>query len=183
VVQALLREQQAFRFGLRKIKDGRIVHELEKLARNLASAKAKDEDAPIKALTIRQPWAELILRGRKPFELRTWRTNYRGPLVIHAAAKIDAWDARHFGLDPEKLTTSAFVGFASLLDVRPYTREDARLLKKQRAGYGWFPGNLSWVLKKPRRISPVKAKGQLSLFIVPKDVERRVRRLLSGQGG
>jgi hypothetical protein len=57
----------------------------------------------IKALTIRQPWAELILRGRKPFELRTWRTKYRGPLVIHAAAKVDAWDARHFGLNPENL--------------------------------------------------------------------------------
>jgi ASCH domain-containing protein len=133
----------------------------------------------IKALTIRQPWAELILRGRKPFELRTWRTKYRGPLVIHAAAKIDAWDALHFGLNPENLVTSAFVGFAILSDVRPFTREDARLLKKRRAGYGWFPHNLSWVLKKPRRISPVKAKGQLSLFAVPQSVEHRVRRLLS----
>lgn len=132
----------------------------------------------MKALTIRQPWAELILRGRKPFELRTWRTKYRGLLVIHAAAKMDAWDAQHFGLNPEKLTTSAFVGFAILSDVRPCTRADARLLKKRRAGYGWFPGNLSWVLKKPRRISPVKAKGQLSLFDVPKDVERQIVRLL-----
>ena len=99
----------------------------------------KTNKATIKALTIRQPWAELILRGRKPFELRTWRTKYRGPLVIHAAAKVDAWDARHFGLNPEKLTTSAFVGFAILSDVRPYRRADARLLKKRRAGYGFFP--------------------------------------------
>lgn len=126
----------------------------------------------LKALTIHQPWAELILRGRKPFELRTWRTKYRGPFVIHAAARVDALDACNFGLDPEKLATSAFVGFAILSDVRPYTRADARLLKKRRAGYGWFPGNLSWVLKKPCRISPVKAKGQLSLFDVPKAVER-----------
>jgi hypothetical protein len=88
-------------------------------------------------------------------------------------------DARHFGLNPEKLITSAFVGFALLSDVRPHTREDARLLKNRRAGYGWFPHNLSWVLKKPRRISPVKAKGQLSLFDVPKGVERRIRKLLS----
>jgi len=142
------------------------------------SKPTKANKPPIKALTIRQPWAELILRGRKPFELRTWRTKYRGPLVIHAAAKVDAWDARHFGLNPEKLITSAFVGFVILSDVRPYTREDARLLKKRRAGYGWFPHNLSWVLKKPRRMSAVKAKGQLSLFDVPKGVERRIRRLL-----
>jgi len=139
---------------------------------------SKPQKPVLKALTIRQPWAELILRGRKPFELRSWRTKYRGPLVIHAAAKVDAWDARQFGLDPEKLTTGAFVGFAILSDVRPYTRADARLLKKRRAGYGWFPGNLSWVLKSPRRIAPLKAKGQLSLFNIPKAVERRVKRLL-----
>lgn len=143
-----------------------------------ANKSVMGEQSNIKALTIRQPWAELILRGRKPFELRTWRTKYRGPLVIHAAAKVDAWDARNFGLDPEKLTTSAFVGFATLSDVRPYTKADARVLKKRRAGYGWFPHNLSWVLKEPRRISPVKAKGQLGLFDVPKSVERRVRRFL-----
>jgi hypothetical protein len=136
-------------------------------------------NTPFKALTIRQPWAELILRGRKPFELRSWRTNYRGPLVIHAAANVDSYQARRLGLNPENFITSAFVGVAVLSDVRPYTRADARLLKKKRAGLGWFPGNFSWVLKKPRRISPVTAKGQLSLFKVPKGVERRIRKLLS----
>ena len=141
------------------------------------SPKSKSPQA--KALTIRQPWAELILRGRKPFELRSWKTKYRGPLVIHAAMKIDAEDARQLGLNPEKLITSAFVGVAILSDVRPYTREDANLLKKRRAGFGWFPDNFSWVLKKPRRISPVKAKGQLSLFKVPKAVERRIRKVMS----
>src|SRR5437016_5390966 len=114
------------------------------------SKPTKANKPPIKALTIRQPWAELILRGRKPFELRTWRTKYRGPLVIHAAAKVDAWDARHFGLNPEKLITSAFVGFVILSDVRPYTREDARLLKKRRAGYGWFPSNTKSTCRSPR---------------------------------
>ena len=34
----------------------------------------------MKALSIRQPWAELIMQGRKTLELRTWRTNYRGAL-------------------------------------------------------------------------------------------------------
>ena len=133
----------------------------------------------MKALTIRQPWAELILRGRKPFELRSWRTYYRGPLVIHAAAKIDAEEARHFGLNPAKLITGAFVGVVILSEVRPYTHEDARVLKKRRAGFVWFPRTFSWVLKRPRRITPVKAKGQLSLFKVPSAVARRIDRLIS----
>jgi hypothetical protein len=37
-----------------------------------------------KALTICQPYAELIARGEKVIENRTWPTSYRGPLLIHA---------------------------------------------------------------------------------------------------
>lgn len=39
----------------------------------------------MKALSIWQPWASLIACGSKRFETRSWRTNYRGPLVICAA--------------------------------------------------------------------------------------------------
>ena len=87
------------------------------VARKMKSFKAQTIRPSMKALTMRQPRAELILRGRKPFELRTWRIKYRGLLVIHAAAKMDTWDSQHFGLNPKKLTTSAFVGFAILSDV------------------------------------------------------------------
>lgn len=39
----------------------------------------------MKALSIRQPWAWLIVNGHKPLENRSWRTLFRGPLLIHAA--------------------------------------------------------------------------------------------------
>jgi hypothetical protein len=133
---------------------------------------------PIKALTIRQPFPELILRGRKPFEIRSWKTHYRGPLLIHSGMKMDSEFARKLGLNPEKLTTSSFVGVAVLSDVRPYTREDAKLLKKNRAGGGWYPGLFSWVLNKPkpyRLAHTIKAKGQLGLFTVPAPVAKLVQ--------
>ena len=38
----------------------------------------------MKALTVLQPWAWAIIHGPKRIENRTWRTNYRGPLAIHA---------------------------------------------------------------------------------------------------
>jgi hypothetical protein len=139
----------------------------------------KTKNPSIKALTIRQPWAELILRGRKPYELRSWRTNHRGPLVIHAAMRVDSEDTKRLGLNPEKLITGSFVGVAVLSDVRRYTSEDARLLRGKRAGGRWYPHLFSWVLKKPRRISPIKAKGQLGLFNVPRPVERRINALYS----
>lgn len=44
------------------------------------------------ALSIRQPWAWLIVHGHKPVENRTWRTNHRGPLLIHASAQVSRRD-------------------------------------------------------------------------------------------
>lgn len=54
---------------------------------------------PMKALTIRQPWASLIALGVKTIETRSWRTNYRGPIAIHAGiAKpklTESWPFQH----------------------------------------------------------------------------------------
>jgi hypothetical protein len=41
----------------------------------------------MKAITIKQPWASLIVEGIKPIENRTWNTNFRGRVLVHAAAK------------------------------------------------------------------------------------------------
>lgn len=41
------------------------------------------------ALTVKQPWASAIMAGLKRVENRTWRTDYRGPLAIHAGSSID----------------------------------------------------------------------------------------------
>lgn len=38
----------------------------------------------MKTVSIRQPWASFIAQGIKDIENRTWRTNYRGPIYIHA---------------------------------------------------------------------------------------------------
>lgn len=46
-----------------------------------------ESNKPIKALSIKQPWAELIIDGIKDVENRSWRTNYRGKVYIHASAK------------------------------------------------------------------------------------------------
>ena len=42
----------------------------------------------MKALTLYQPWATLVAIGAKRIETRSWKTNYRGPLAIHAGKNI-----------------------------------------------------------------------------------------------
>ena len=43
----------------------------------------------MKVLTIKQPYASLIAEGLKTYEFRTWKTNYRGELLIHAGKGVD----------------------------------------------------------------------------------------------
>lgn len=85
----------------------------------------------MKVLSIRQPWAWLIMCGLKDVENRTWKTDYRGEFGVHAGKKFD-WDAlivlremripswmiqsmiAHFGLEladtPEKSKVTAGLG-------------------------------------------------------------------------
>ena len=54
----------------------------------------------MKALSLKQPWATLIVAGIKPIENRTWSSSYRGRLLIHASQNWDEegakWIVAHF---------------------------------------------------------------------------------------
>lgn len=51
--------------------------------------------AVLKAITLWQPWAELMMLGLKLFETRSWATDHRGPLAIHAAKRKVNWREVH----------------------------------------------------------------------------------------
>lgn len=57
----------------------------------------------MKALSFRQPWAELVLQGRKTMDLRTYNTHYRGRLAIHASQTFDRDNCLLHDLDPTNL--------------------------------------------------------------------------------
>jgi ASCH domain len=82
----------------------------------MKSGKSSSENGQtMRGLTIRQPFPELILRRRKPYEIRSWKTNYRGPLLIHSAAKVKTDCAEEAGLSADILMTSAFVWHRSAI--------------------------------------------------------------------
>jgi hypothetical protein len=74
----------------------------------------------MKALTICQPYAHLVVRGEKLVENRRWSTRYRGPLAIHAG-KSRNWlspaDEAKFRSAGDPLVFGAVVGIATLVDV------------------------------------------------------------------
>lgn len=50
----------------------------------------------LKVLTLRQPWATLVAEGIKKYEFRSWKTNYRGKVLIHAGMGIDKEDMKKY---------------------------------------------------------------------------------------
>src|SRR6516164_2916216 len=64
------------------------------------------ESDPAYALSLKQPWAAMLVHGRKTIEVRRWPTDRRGPVLIHAARVPDerkeAWE-----LLPAELSASA----------------------------------------------------------------------------
>jgi len=89
----------------------------------------------MKALSIKYPWVTLIAQGKKNIEIRTWQTQYRGPLLICASKK----------------PTFDYAGYAicivDLIDIR-----------LNRKCYHWILDNVRLIE------NPFPVKGQLMLF-------------------
>lgn len=133
----------------------------------------------MKALSIRQPWAEMIVQRLKKIETRTWQTDYRGDLLICAGAKPDDWltirpETTHPKLgtwcdapDPRDSDFEQFYHFgkaiciAELYHIEPMT-EDHQI----EACCDVYPGAFAWHLRNIRPIQPFPVKGRLGLFEV-----------------
>lgn len=117
----------------------------------------------MKCLSVRQPWADLIVKGVKDVENRAWATTYRGPLLIHAGLTMHpgALDtlARWHGieLDRSVLRFGVILGAVDLVDCR--TKKTSRWHER---------GYVGWYFEHPRRLrTPIPYKGRLRLFDVP----------------
>lgn len=108
----------------------------------------------MKALSIKEPWASLILTGRKTIETRTWCTKYRGQLLLCCSKK------------PGSRISGCAFATASLLDCRPMFKED-----ESKTLCDLYPRAYSWILVGIEPVIPFKVKGKLRLFNVFVDLD------------
>jgi len=114
----------------------------------------------MRAITIRQPWAELILRGEKDVENRSWRTRHRGLLLIHAGLGADKVYFEEYDVRAD-VDRGAIIGVVELVECT-----------KKRTSDWHARGSWGWYLIRPRRFKkPIQMKGRLGLFEVP---ERKI---------
>lgn len=136
---------------------------------------------PIKALTLKQPWAYAVTRLGKNVENRSWTTRHRGMLAIHAgsgwagneAQSAVAFSARcgYGDVQPARRQKAAIVAVVDLVDVCGVGLD----------GRGCYCGPWAmerqwhWRLANPRALAvPVPCKGRLGLWDLPTDVEAAV---------
>lgn len=126
----------------------------------------------MKAVSIQQPWASAIIKGIKVVENRTWYTDHRGDLVIHASStlwrhKIPSDELKK--LEPlgrfDCLPTGVLLGVVNLLGCQPISSSEP--LQNT-----WFAyGPICWILDNPREFKqPVNWRGMPGLFDVPYEV-------------
>jgi hypothetical protein len=72
----------------------------------------------MKALSLKQPWAELVVSGKKTVELRNWNTSFRGEFLVHASQAPNKEAMAKYGFTA--LPTGCIVGKATLVDVKTY---------------------------------------------------------------
>jgi hypothetical protein len=105
----------------------------------------------MRALSVRQPWASMIASGEKTIEVRTWRTDYRGALLICASSAK--------GVD-HTLPRGVALCIVDLVDVRPMVPAD------EPAAHCWVQDAYAWVMTSPRAVEHARVRGQLRLFEV-----------------
>ena len=116
----------------------------------------------MKALSIKQPWADLIVSGGKDIENRSWRTPYRGTFAVHAGKSFDIegylWLLKQDWTppmsSPKNHRLGGIVGHATIVDC--VTEHESP----------WFFGPYGFVLSDAHPVAFTPCKGQLGWFEV-----------------
>lgn len=117
-------------------------------------------------LSIRQPWADLILEQRKTIEVRSWPTNHRGVLLIHAGKQPDRAADRALGVQLDDRVYGAIIGSCELYDCIQFDESSWEALRDAHLNLGGLCGRrYGWLLRGARRLQqPIPAKGKLGLM-------------------
>ncbi len=120
----------------------------------------------MKCLSVSQPFADLIISGKKIIELRKWNTNFRGEFLIHAPIKIRIEDCKRLKIN-KKLVTGAIIGKAELYKVKKYNsvKEIKADQKFHLASKNFHGKTFGFMLKNMKSFRiPISCKGKLGFF-------------------
>ena len=129
----------------------------------------------MKVLTLKQPWATLVAEGIKKYEFRTWKTNYRGKVLIHAGAGVEKKELAKFkdlNLEYPSKRILAEVEIEDCLELDDDLNQ--KIINENNIAYGSkYRTGYAWKLKNVKKLDINKEiNGKLGLWnIVLKDLD------------
>ena len=125
----------------------------------------------VKCLSVSQPFADLIVRGKKTVELRKWNTNFRGEFLIHSPVKIRAHDCERLGIDKTNLRTGAIIGKATIYGTKKYeTQKELHGDRERHFAQDGSGNKYGFLLKNAKEFKiPIPCKGKLGFFSISLD--------------
>ncbi|MEN7982099.1 MAG: ASCH domain-containing protein [Nanoarchaeota archaeon] len=117
----------------------------------------------MKVLSLKQPFAELVVSGKKTIELRKWNTKFRGEFLIHASKIPNKNAMKKFGFN--ELPCGFIVGKAKLVDAKKYENKEEHKEDKNKhlADSDW--GKYGFILENAERLKKsIPTKGMLGFW-------------------
>ena len=122
-----------------------------------------------KCLSLKQPYAELLVSGKKTIEVRKWNTKFRGQFLVHASKKINEEACERLKIDQAKFVTGAIIGKANLYDVISYRNKNSFLKDKNKhfASSDYSNPKFGFLVNQAKRFDvPIPIRGKLGFFNV-----------------
>jgi len=131
----------------------------------------------LKAITVKPVWAWAIIHAGKNIENRSWRTQIRGSVAIHASKNLTRSEyeeskqqlPRRWRKELpayEDLPRGVIIGVAELVDCVTESKSP------------WFNGDFGFVLQNQRPVKPIPCPGALGFWNLPPEIERKIRKLV-----
>ena len=124
----------------------------------------------MKTLTIKQPFATLIVEGLKEYEFRTWKTNYRGEILIHAGKAVDKKAMKKYEYLGLEYPKGCIIGKATITDCIKIDDNARKILKEKNSIiYSNIIDNKDWngygfKLENVEKLENIEVCGNLSFW-------------------
>ena len=123
----------------------------------------------MKVISIKEPFATLIKENIKNIETRSWKTNYRGEIYIHASKVSDKTRTQELSdlTKNLKMNNGNIIAKATLVDCKYMDQKFIKEIKQNKTEYlcgDYKEGRYAWILKDIKKIKPIKAKGKLNIW-------------------
>ena len=126
----------------------------------------------MKVLTVRQPYAWLLIHGGKDIENRSYRTSHRGPLLIQASARsprayfdaaMEFARSRGISIPVDSLRSGSLSALVELVDCVSVSASP------------WFNGPVGWVVRNALPVDFIAFRGRLTIFEAPSHVVKSLK--------